>query len=245
MSGLLFGDISSMPRYVKQAFIDTGTIHIVAISGYNITILISFLLMLGPYVYIPRRLMWFVAVPTIIAFVTLTGAESSAVRAAIMGLIAALAGETGRLSDVRRVLTVAGFIMLLVNPYLLVFDVGFQLSFLATLGLVYITPRLDEFVKKGVLSIQKKTPLLLIQRMATTTMGATIAVSGVVFFTFGQFSLLSPLVNVLILWTIPFAMALGFGSIVASSLWQPAGEIFGWCSWLVLEYVIRVVQWFG
>ncbi|HBH45991.1 MAG: hypothetical protein A2445_00905 [Candidatus Jacksonbacteria bacterium RIFOXYC2_FULL_44_29] len=293
LAGLLLGETSGLPEYLKQSFIDTGTIHIVAISGYNITIIIGLFFLIAPYLYISRRWAWMLILPALFIFVILTGATGSVVRAAIMGLIAALSTSFGRLSDVRRLLVITALIMVAINPYILRFDVGFQLSFLATVGLVYFTPRLDQVLERlkewlsgyfgrqfGILReiesessagrVQKKwlkrdvspkkTPvnfwgrnlkalrefsgqlLAIIRQSATTTIGANLAVAPVLLWQFGRISLISPVVNVLILWTIPIIMALGFVAAIISFLWLPLGQVAGWLSWALLEYIIEVVK---
>jgi competence protein ComEC len=266
LSGLLLGDTTGMPEYLKHKFINTGTIHIVAISGYNITIIISLFLLIAPYLYLSRRFAWLLILPTLILFVIITGAESSVVRAAIMGIIAALAIASGRLSDVCRLLVITAVIMVAVNPYILRFDVGFQLSFLATLGLVYITPRLErgvDYLMSNVKSQMSKIKICLnphtdwsklysfpatlgnILRVSlTTTIGANIAVAPLLLWQFGRVSLISPLVNILILWSIPLTMAFGFVAVMVSYIFLPFGQVMGWFAWMFLEYIIEVVKLF-
>lgn len=265
LAGLLIGDTSYLPTYLKQQFIDTGTIHIVAISGYNITILAGIFLFVAPYLYIKRRIAWCVIIPVLIIFVVLTGAEASVVRAAIMGIVAALATEGGRVSDVGRLLVLTGVIMLLVNPFLMRFDVGFQLSFMATIGLVYGTPFFEKALAMGkekfiaplFLGKRKKVGKIYslfvrvgravlqpLKHAAISTICATMAVAPVLAWHFGRVSFISPIVNTLILWAIPFAMALGFVAALASYLFLPLGIVFGFGAWLLLEYIIEVVQFF-
>lgn len=250
LSGLLLGDTTGMPDYLKQKFIDTGTVHIVAISGYNITIIISLFLAIAPYLYLSRRRAWILIVPALVIFVIITGAESSVVRAAIMGVIAALAGESGRLSDVKRLLLITAVIMAVVNPYVLRFDAGFQLSFLATLGLIYVAPLLDKVIEKFVSAPRFRFPSFMItfsaiiRESAVTTIGANIAVAPLLLWQFGRVSLISPLVNILILWIIPFIMSVGFISVMASYIFLQGGQFLGWFAWIMLEYVIEVVKLF-
>lgn len=143
MSGILLGDTTGMPDYLDQAFVDTGTIHIVAMSGYNITIIVKLFIIVAPWIYLSRRNAWFLIVPSLVGFVIIAGGEASIVRSALMAVIAAMATESGRQSRVDRLLLVTAVVMLAINPYLLRYDVGFQLSFLATIGLVYIVPVME------------------------------------------------------------------------------------------------------
>jgi len=207
-------------------------------SGYNITIIISLFLMMAPHFYIKRRWAWIIIIPSIIAFVILTGAESSIVRAGIMGIVAALATESGRVSDVKRLLVITAVLMLAYNPYLLVFDIGFQLSFAATIGLVYLPkliPKLDFFNKPGLSGLFDIT---------TTTLAAQIAVAPLLLYHFGQISLISPIANSLILPIVPFLMALGFITVILSFFLFPVARLLGFAVWLGLEYVFWVVSLF-
>ncbi len=145
LDGLLFGSRASIPADLKNYFNQTGTTHIIAVSGYNITIIAGALLVFLRGIYIPRKKAFWVAVLGVIFFVMLTGASASVVRAGIMGIVVLLSKQIGRLSHVGRLLILTAFLMLLANPRLLFFDAGFQLSFAATLGLVYISPLLEGY----------------------------------------------------------------------------------------------------
>ncbi len=238
LTGLLIGDTSRIPSYLNDALVKTGTIHIVAISGYNISIIIVLLLSAAPYLYLSRRFAWALVLPVLIGFIIITGAESSVVRAGIMALITALSIESGRLSDVSRVLALASFAMLVHNPYLLVFDVGFQLSFAATLGIIYLSPKISSFLRP-------RLKFRFLTEPIAATGSANLAVSPLLLWHFGRLSLISPIVNVLIIWIIPLAMALGFAAVLLSYVAFPIGEFAGWFEWAVLEYVILVVRFFA
>ena len=248
-SGILIGDTSGIPDDLMEAFRATGVIHIVAVSGYNVSIIVVAFMLAAPYFFISRRAAWFIAVPAIIGFVVMTGAESSAVRAGIMALIAGAAAVSGRVGAVWRILVFTAAIMLLINPYVLRFDVGFQLSFLATLGLIYITPRIDKYVSSFIGHFPffryGRNFFAIIRESFSTTVGANIAVAPVIFLQFGTFSFLSPIVNVLILWAIPWIMGYSFIAAIAAYASPVLGNIISWFAWGFLEYLITVVRWFN
>ncbi len=248
-SGILLGDTNGIPDDLMEAFRLTGAIHIVAVSGYNVSIIVAAFMLAAPYFFISRRNAWLIAAPAIIGFVVMTGAESSAVRAGIMALIAAAATVSGRVSNMWRVLVATAVIMLMVNPYVLRFDVGFQLSFLATLGLIYITPQIDKYFSRRMERARffqwGGNVFSIIRESFSTTVGANIAVAPVIFLQFGTFSFFSPIVNVLILWTIPWIMGYSFIAAIAAYASPVLGGIIGWFAWGFLEYVITIVQWFA
>ena len=147
VNGILLGSRQHIPEDLKEAFNKTGTTHILAISGYNIMI-ISWAVLMGLIFFFKRRSAFWISVGVIIMFVILTGASASVVRAAIMGLILSFAHGYGRLYDQRNSIILAGGIMVFHNPFTLVFDIGFQLSFAAVLGIIYLYPVIDRKLKK-------------------------------------------------------------------------------------------------
>ena len=125
--------------------------------------------------------------------------------------------------------------MLLVNPKILVFDAGFQLSFLATVGLVYINPMLQKFT-------DRLPDLAGAKEALVTTLSAMITTTPLILYQFGRLSIVAPLANILIIPAIPPTMALGFAAGVAGMASQTLGEIAAWPAWLFLEYMIRVAE---
>lgn len=256
LSGLLVGGTADFPDDLKQAFVNAGVIHIVAISGYNISVIVGLFLTLAPYLLISRRWAWVVVVPALSVFVVLTGAESSVVRAALMGVVAAFAKMSGRLNVTRRALILTAALMVAINPHLLAFDLGFELSFLATVGITEVTPLLERLGERFWKKINTRSDIKAIPKSLIsashgitetlyTTIGANLAVLPILIFRFGRVSLISPLVNVLILWLIPWAMALGFFAVIVSFFFFPLGQALAALVWLILEYIIRVVELLG
>ena|SRR3989344_1624 len=133
VNGILLGTRQEIPADLTEAFNKTSTTHILAISGYNITIIADTLL--GALVFFMRRRRAFwVSVAVIVLFTIMTGASASVVRAAIMGLLLLFANGYGRLYDPKNSILLAAGVMIFLDPLALRFDVGFQLSFLAVLG---------------------------------------------------------------------------------------------------------------
>ncbi len=238
LGGLVLGAKKSIPDDLMENFNRTGTTHIVALSGYNITIIAILVLNLCKHFWISRRGAFWVSLFAITFFVLITGAQASVVRAGIMGMLVLLATQLGRMSRITNTLALAAFVMVLVNPKVLVFDAGFQLSFLATMGLVYLSPILERGLKK--------IPNIFELRMnLVATMSATIATLPLILFQFGRLSTVALLVNMLILPLIPVAMGVGFLMGILSLIWLPIGQLFAWIEWAILSYVIVVVETFA
>ncbi|HLM84375.1 MAG TPA: ComEC/Rec2 family competence protein, partial [Candidatus Bathyarchaeia archaeon] len=132
LKGLLLGGSKRMTKNISDAFSKTGTTHTVAVSGYNVTIVAAFLMWLGIALGLWRQQVFSFALVGIILFVLATGAPSSAVRAGIMGSLVIWAMKEGRLANSTNAILLAASAMLAINPLLLRYDAGFQLSFLAT-----------------------------------------------------------------------------------------------------------------
>ena len=235
LAGLLVGARRGIPEYLLEAFNRTGTTHIIAISGSNITIIaaviIGFLQFLGVN---RKRAFWWIS-GGIVVFVIMTGASASVVRAGIMGIFVLLARQLGRSSRATNALVFTAFVMLLINPKILIFDAGFQLSFLATVGLVYINPIFQKYT-------ERLPQMFGVKEALVTTMSAMVTTTPLILYQFGRLSVVAPLANILILPAIPLTMAIGFSAGVFGMLWQTLGAIMAWPAWLLLEYMIRVAE---
>jgi len=163
----------------------------------------------------------------------MTGAQASVVRAAIMGIIAQMATNIGRIYYPTNALALSGTVMLLQNPKLLRFDIGFQLSFLAVMGLVYITPLLEDLFPK--------LPQFL-KNYLLPTLAAQIASAPLILFNFDRLSLISPVVNLLILPIIPLAMAVSFLTGMLAIISPAIGQIISWLTWLLLHTILKIIE---
>ncbi len=243
LAGILYGSRSGLPDDLADNFSRTGVSHIVAVSGYNVTIIIVALHSILIYLGFFRRQSFWLLVFLIIVFVLFTGASASVLRAGVMALLVLVSQHIGRLSAIDRVLIYAAVVMLLFNPYLLIWDAGFQLSFLATIGLVYISPMLQKLFDKKI-KINNSFMVGIVE-VFLTTMSAIVATLPLILYQFGRFSVSAPFVNILILWIMPFLMLFGFIALILSALFFPIGQIVAWFAWVGTRYVIMVVNWFG
>jgi len=237
INGILFGSRQNIPENLKEAFNKTGTTHILAISGYNIMI-ISWAVLTGLIFFFRRRTAFWISVATIILFTVLTGASSSVVRASLMGLLLLFAQGYGRLYDPKNSIILAGTAMAYLNPFVLVFDIGFQLSFAAVLGLMYLYPYLDSKFK----AVSKLGGLKEITLM---TLSAQVAVAPLLIYYFRSFSIVSLPTNVLIVPFLPASMLAGFITGLVGMVIPTAGNIAGWFAWAVTAYQIEIVKIFA
>jgi competence protein ComEC len=233
LAGILVGAKGNVDATVKDQFARTGTSHILAISGYNITIVASVLMMLlAP---LGRRRSYWWAVAGIVLFTIMVGAGASVVRAAIMGVMALTAQRLGRANDAGTAMAATAAGMCWFNPFLLRWDIGFQLSFLAFAGIVYVEPLLRS-------SIEKLIPIKSLASIIATTLAAQVLVLPLLLFDFGQLAVYTLPVNVLVLPFVPLAMALGFATAVAGLLWSFAGQFIGQVAWLVAAVQLGIIR---
>ena len=237
INGILLGSRQNIPENLKEAFNKTGTTHTLAISGYNIMI-ISWAVLAGFIIFFKRRTAFWLSVAVIVLFVILTGASASVVRAALMGLLLLFAQGYGRLYDPKNSIILAGAAMVWLNPLLLVFDIGFQLSFVAVMGLIYLYPKIDNKLKK-------LPKLGTLKEITLMTLSAQIAVAPLLIYYFKNFSIVSLPTNVLILPFIPTAMFIGFLTGLAGMVSLPLGQVAGWFAWAVTTYQIETVKLFA
>lgn len=241
LTGLTLGGTSGFSAEFKDAMSKSGTTHLVALSGYNITIVVWVMLSVF-LLFLSRRTAFFTVTLVIIGFVLLAGAEASVVRAAIMGMLVLLAREAGRIYDFRNAIVFAGLIMILWNPKVLVFDVGFQLSFLALLGIVYLRPAIMKLLK--VREEEKENPLSWKDNLITTC-SAQLAVAPALISYFGSVSLTSIPANILVLPIVPITMALGFIIAGVSFVSYYAAVVVSWLAFVLLWFKIEVIELFA
>jgi len=231
LAGLLFGVRQNMPDDLLNNFKITGLTHIIALSGFNITIIAGALM--SWLRFVPARARFVFTVLAIISFVLLTGASPSVTRAAIMGILILLAGSLGKISDITISLLLAAVVMLWVNPKILAFDIGFQLSFLSTLGIVYLhpllSPRLPNF-------------FTALKEYLSPTLSALIFVTPIIVYNFSSISLIAPISNILVLPLIPASMGLGFLATVVGFINLSLGSWLGWIAWIPLKIIISITN---
>jgi competence protein ComEC len=241
LEGIILGNRQIFSENLKNALNITGTSHIVAISGMNIVIISEIMMFVLIALGLWRKHAFWFVLALIFLFILMVGAPASAVRAGIMGAILLYAQKIGRISNAARIMVFAAAIMLVFNPLLLRYDVGFQLSFLAVFGLIYIKPIFDELTLKRI----KKEELNGLLQIITTTLAAQIAVLPVLIYNFGRISFISPITNILIVPFIPFLTVIGLIFIGGTIIWGFLGKILLWPAYLGIAYVLKTIEWFS
>jgi competence protein ComEC len=206
VSGMLYGDQAFTPE-IKDVFRRAGLMHLVAVSGSNMTIVVTVLSAILIGMGLHRRHSFIGLTVGIAGFALFTGLSASVLRAAIMGWLVLCSRECGRVPRTRRLLLVAATTLTIVNPTLLVFDAGFALSFLATIGILEWTPIISAHLGP----IPERFGF---RESLATTLGAMLMTIPYLAWAFGQLSLVGVLTNLLALPLVSWIMA--FGAITAA-----------------------------
>ena len=230
--GLVAGGKQGLGKELLGAFTTAGLVQIVVLSGYNVMIVAEFvLLLLGR---LPRRIASTIAALAIVLFVLAAGASASAVRAGIMACIALYARTSGHSYSALRALAFAVVLMLLWNPLTLLYDPGFQLSVLATLGLVLASSRV-QVVLRFIKSVSLREAI-------ATTIAAQCAVLPLLLYDTGNLSLVAFPANVLVAVATPLGMGLSFLAGIFGIIVPSLAPLLSLPAYLVLWYIVEVAR---
>lgn len=230
LSGIVLGSKKSLSSSLYWQLQQTGTIHIVVASGMNITLLAGFIFPILT-LFLKRKiallplsfLIWFYAL--------LTGFQPPIIRASIMASLTYLGQEFGRPADSKRILWLTGYVMVLFDPAL-IGNLAFQLSFMSMLGLIYLGPIFSK-AKNRVL------------KLFASTLACQIATIPLIMSSFGEYNLLSPLINLLVLWTTPYILGMGLLSAFFSLFIRPIAQLLAYLTYPFLAYFMTIIAFFA
>ncbi len=232
VAGITIGS-KNMPQDFWDRLKSTGTAHIVVASGTNVTLTIS--LMIGLFTYwMKRRRAIIVTLLGIACYVILSGFDAPIIRAGIMGSVLLIGQEAGRVISSWRVLFYAAAIMLIIKPAWIT-DLGFILSFTATISLIV-------FEKK--VAVRLKIIPAIFREGLSTSLAAQIGVAPILFATFGSFNILSPIINMLVLWTVPFIMVAGALAGLIGLVVPLIGRLILFVIYPLLWYFVNLIELF-
>lgn len=231
---MVFGYENDLTPEIKQVYNRTGTRHILAISGLNITIVAVLIFQGLILVGLWRRQAFWVSLLAILLFVLLVGAPASATRAGIMAALYLVSQQAGRLVRPWRLLGLAALVMVLIDPYTL-FDLGFQLSCLAVFGLIFFKPFFDRvlrFVRWDWL-----------RDLFSVSLAAQLATWPLIAHTFGTFSISGIFANLVAVPLMPFVMMLGMAFLLVGWWHTILAKVILYPVWVILHWVYRFLEW--
>jgi competence protein ComEC len=234
---IILGDKKGIPDDLRDKFSKTGVSHIVAISGMHISILAGLVMVMLLGAGLWRKHAFYFATLFLIIYIILIGLPASAMRAGLMGFLVLWALNLGRLNKLTNSLVLAAVVLLLINPKLLRDDIGFQLSFLAVLGIAYAYPLLNNIFDK--IKIPK---LKGIRDILNITIAAQVFTLPIIALNFSQVSVIAPITNLLIIWTLPILMIAVLVALLLSLIFPSISFVFFLPVKLLLNYIIVIVE---
>lgn len=235
-SGLVVGEKASLGKDLLDDFRKVGLIHIIVLSGYNITIVGDSLRKV--LIFLPR--IWGISLGAlgIVIFGTMVGGGATVVRTCIMACIAMLAQLIRRDYSVLRALVFAGLMMLILNPKILFYDPSFQLSFLATFGLIIFGNKFDKI-------FSFVTERFGLRSIFASTFATQVFVTPFLLFKMGQISIIGLVVNILVLPIIPLTMLFIFLTGTSGLIYAPLAKPLSFITYIFLKYEISIVRYFA
>ena len=231
LAGILYGERGSMPPDLKNSFSNSGLSHIVAVSGYNTSVVAVIIMAVFVFVGFWRRQAFYLSGFSLVLFTLFTGASASVVRAAVMAIFVMVGSCLGRSARMINSLSFAAALMLLLNP-LVILDVGFQLSFLATIGVSYVGPHLQNRFGAHVPEF--------VAEIIFSTLGALLITLPLTIYYFSRLPLLALVANILVASFIPIVMLFGFLALLLSFLSFYLALPVAFAADIILRYIIWV-----
>lgn len=235
---IVFGGQKGLEQAIRDDFQKVGLTHIMAVSGFNVSILAVVIMAMLLAIGLNRRRAFYLAVIFLAAYIILVGLPASAMRAGLMGFLVLWALKLGRLNKITNSLVLTAALMLLINPKLLRDDIGFQLSFLAIAGLVYAYPIFEAIWQKI-----KLPKLKGISDALLITLAAQIFTLPILAYNFSQISLIAPLANLAVLWAVPILTILILIALPLSAVFPALSFLFFLPSLILTKYILTAVEY--
>lgn len=236
LAGIVVGEKSLLPKEVLSDFQVAGLTHMIVLSGYNITIVAIVFTTLLAYLGFGYRARRVGAISIIPLFLLMTGLGASSLRAGIMSITVLFLQITTRPAHNLRIISYTAGIMVFVNPRILLHDPGFHMSFLAFVGLVYVTPIINFYFNKN-------ESEFFLKKLIIETSSVQIFVMPYILWMSGRISLLLLVSNILTVPVVPMIMGLGFIVTVLGMIFYPLGVMLAFPVKIALSYVIMVAHW--
>jgi competence protein ComEC len=200
LGGIILGERYAFSASLRQSFMDTGTIHIVTIGGYHVTLVAQWIMeILG---FLPKYASIGAGIIGIFLYVIATGGAQTSIRAGIMATLALVASATGRMYTAGRALILAAVVMILINPFVLAYDVSFELSFMATIAIIFLSPLIMPYFEW--------IPWKWLRHIVAITSSMYVFALPFILYRMGNLSLVALPANILIVPLMPLTMIAGF-----------------------------------
>jgi competence protein ComEC len=248
--GMILGIRGNITPALQDSFIRSGTTHILVISGSQFNIVAGILVATGIWLFGKRRYFYvWLALAAIWIYALLTGMSPLVIRSAIMVSLFLIADLLGRQRSAVTVLAFAAAVMVAITPRIL-HDASFQLTFLSTIGMVFVAPPLQSWGKKVITARLGEEGFIVrtanwISDSLFVTLGVTIVIWPLLAYYFGVFSIVSPIATLLVLPALPYLLFSGTAAAVIGVFLLPLGQVIGWLAWLSASYMLVIINGFA
>ena len=233
--GMLIGETSGIEENMQEDFRDSNLSHILAVSGANVSYIIVSITYIFNKMCLRKRLSKIISIILLILFMLLTGCTSSVNRACIMAILMLIAELLYRKSDVYNNLAISALILLIINPYSLL-DIGFQLSYMGTIGIVFLHDKIGNFIK-----INNKIVKYFFEMIAVTTC-ANLAIIPIMMFHFNTISLTFYFSNIIVGPILGIVVIIGFIMFFISLIFIPISSLIAIVLNLMLKFIIKIAE---
>ena len=233
--GMLIGETSGIEENMQENFRDSNLSHILAVSGANVSYIIVSITYIFNKMCLRKRLSKIISIILLILFMLLTGCTSSVNRACIMAILMLIAELLYRKSDVYNNLAISALILLIINPYSLL-DIGFQLSYMGTIGIVFLHDKIGNFIK-----INNKIVKYFFEMIAVTTC-ANLAIIPIMMFHFNTISLTFYFSNIIVGPILGIVVIIGFIIFFISLIFTPISSLIAIVLNLMLKFIIKIAE---
>lgn len=233
--GMLIGETSGIEENMQEDFRDSNLSHILAVSGANVSYIIVSITYIFNKMCLRKRLFKIISIILLILFMLLTGCTSSVNRACIMAILMLIAELLYRKSDVYNNLAISALILLIINPYSLL-DIGFQLSYMGTIGIVFLHDKIGNFIK-----INNKIVKYFFEMIAVTTC-ANLAIIPIMMFHFNTISLTFYFSNIIVGPILGIVVIIGFIMFFISLIFTPISSLIAIVLNLMLKFIIKIAE---
>ena len=233
--GMLIGETSGIEENMQEDFRDSNLSHILAVSGANVSYIIVSITYIFNKMCLRKRLSKIISIILLILFMLLTGCTSSVNRACIMAILMLIAELLYRKSDVYNNLAISALILLIINPYSLL-DIGFQLSYMGTIGIVFLQDKIGSFIK-----INNKIVKYFFEMIAVTTC-ANLAIIPIMMFHFNTISLTFYFSNIIVGPILGIVVIIGFIMFFISLIFTPISSLIAIVLNLMLKFIIKIAE---
>jgi len=241
LKGIVFGYRGDISLDIKQAFIDTGTIHILAVSGSNVLVVALIFHALGSLLRLSKRWATVITILGLLIYMVITGLSPSVIRATIMAGAILLGTLFERKTDVYNSLAAAALVMLLWDP-MYIFDVGFQLSFAAVLSIVYFYPKLESLIRKIPERFEEIKAIDYVLKLFAVSLAAQIGTLPFTAYYFGRVSIVSILANLVVVPISGINVVLGFATLAFSSVSTWIAECYAALNGALVSFLLGFVS---